>query len=1014
MRVNFKCIVGILVVAATLIFSSISTAAGMSLANNTKETILNLNTNSKETYEPDAKPFMLCNNLVFQILVVTSDILTHDFVLEEMQLKGCVVSPVSVYMKDYLEKVSDSVFEAAVLITLSGMVIGLFMLLFNDNYKVITRSIILFFMAVIFMFVVKPLLYLFILKTEAVSTASNVNLNVGLSKSNAEYSVSTHDDLFASSDVTETLFRAKAAQLRTGPAKFLFNSAASLKSLTPVDASKQVFKNSQYILETDKEGLAARTAAISSDLRESWPDGKMPVSHAWTSITNDGWFTNDKENFPSTLLTYGFGLTPSSEIGNKSTDANGYSTKQNLTKAVANAPKSNFVSMFNEIKEKIKPSFIAGNTDYKNIDFSYIVDKLTDEQIASLSSVMADFRDDLTGIDYVTGVSAAANINAASQKGAGGEIVNIFKEIEKPTIDGLEFLCSQKSNTSTELNRSIIAKLNSSGDTVSNQYTDLGNLNYGCTLMTADGFKSLGYLDTEAVKAKEASVNMNASVKAMDILFNAIDKAQAKATSNINLVNEASNLVKQIRIVSLGTVAAPASIKYIAGSTNTAVQIISQDIKNNLVVNSNAANSPNLFDEDAVFGTNEVYDTAAGEKDKQSLRDKMGNPQIGIFFNKNAVTDVRNISAGKDAIDQTLVEKFTNRLNNMVMGGVPDDLRYGSGVPKNKELYEGAWGCVKSMGKGCNDTPTLYEFGVFFGQSLAFKGGMCMVGVHTVRVLFEVFKVEKVAESAGHMGKKAGWLFGIVTFIGKAAVGLILVAANGIYPYCVGTFIFGFMEGYVAPAIIDYSYLPFTVTLTVMFSVIVTYVMLIAMAFDIFNPDYRLTKTFGKKLVGIIVAIPLLAMIFKITVALLNLPSSVIVIPLLLMGGGEIAVGISGFLIIISIVVVYFYVIKTILSASQQIFPDLMRAFEVGGEKLFQDRGFFDKTAQMAAGMGLSASVVKIVETGSKEISDKVAMPIIEAHKKRQAADAAKEASQAKKDTNVDFKDLGKKPDNVK
>ncbi|WP_449102048.1 hypothetical protein [Pseudomonas extremaustralis] len=1007
MRVNLKRLIGGLVIAATILFSSISNA-GVSLANDTRNTILNLNVNSKEDYEPDAKDFILCQNFVYQLMTVTSPLLKEKEVLSAMGLLDCKTNPTAVYMSEYTSSMNSTIFEICLLIILSGMVCGLFIGMFNGTYKVLTRSVVLLLLLCLFVFVLKSILYLLILKMEARSTRDNVNFIVGLSKNNAEYSMSTHDDLMADNAAVGTFFNAKVAELRTGPAKLIKNLDASISSLTPLNAAKQVAKNAKYELETDKEGLIVRSAEIATELRKNWPDSRMPVSHVWVSTTNDGFFTSDKENFPSTLLTYGYGFTPSSEIGNRSTDANGLSTKVALTKAVANAPKSNVVAIFKDIKAKIKPSFLAGTTEYQNMNFSYIVDNLTNEQVQSLSSVINDFKEDLSGVDLVSGLAAASSINAASQKGAGGEVVALFKEIEQPTIDGLSFLCSQNSQKKLELNRQITSSLNKTGNSISSS-PDLGHLDFACTLITENGYQPLGFLNTELEQSKEAAANANASAKALSILFNAVDKAQASAAHKINLANESSNLVKQIRMVSLGTTAAPAATKYAAGSTNTAVQLIQDSITNNIIINSNAATSPNLFDEDAVFGTNEIYDTEAGEKEKQRIRDIMGRPKFEIFFNKSAVSDVRNISAGKDAIQQSMVDKFQNRMNNIMFAGIPDDLRYGTGIPKNKDLYNGAWDCVMEF--GCNDTPTIYEFGIFFGQQLVTKGGVCMVAVHTVRTLFEVFKVEKIAEKAGGLGKKAGWILGAVTFLGKAAVGMILVIADTVYPYCVGMFIFGFTEGYLAPALIDFSYLPYTIILTIMFVISVTYLMPIAIALDIFNPDYRLIKAFGKRLIGILVAIPLLGMIFKITIALLGLPSSVILLPLIIMGGGMITVNLVGVLIIITIVAVLFFVMKEILSSPQKILPDLFRAFEIGGEKLFQDRGFFEKTNQTAIALGASGVVVNAIEKGSKELSDKVAKPIVAAYEKRQAAEKAAEESKNKGDKEVDFKDLGSKPE---
>ncbi|WP_449105066.1 hypothetical protein [Pseudomonas mohnii] len=1006
MRAKFKYFIGVFIIAVSVLFSCVSNA-GVSLANDTKNTILNLNVNSKESYEPDAKDFILCQNLVYQIMTVTSPILKEKEVLSAMKLLDCKTNPTANYMSDYTSSMESTIFEVCILILLCGIVIGFFIGMFTGTYKVLTRSVVLFFMLCIFMFIVKSLLYLLLLKMEARSTRDNVNFIVGLSKNNAEYSMSTHDDLLADNPVVATFFNAKVAELRTGPAKLIKNLDASISSLTPLNAAKQVSKNSRYELETDKEGLVVRSAATATELRKNWPDGRMPVSHVWVSTTDEGFFTSAKENFPSTLLTYGFGFTPSSDIGNKSTDANGFSTKVALSKAVANAPKSNIVAIYKDIKSKIEPSFNAGTTEYENIDFSYVVDKLTNEQIQSLSSVINDFKEDLSGVDLVSGMAAASSINAATQKGAGGEIVSLFAEIEKPVADGLSFLCSQNSQKKLELNRQITSSLNKSGNSISSS-SDIGNMDYACTLISEQGYQPLGFLKTEEEQSRKAAANINSSMKAMSILFNAVDKAQANASHKLNLVNESSNIVKQIRMVSLGTTAAPAATKYAAGSTNTAVQLIQESISNNIVINSNAANSPNLFDEDAVFGTNEVYDTEAGEKEKQRIRDIMGKPKFEIFSNKSAINDVRNISSGKDAVQQSMVDKFQNRINNIMFAGIPDDLRYGTGIPKNKDLYNGAWDCAMQL--GCNDTPTIYEFGIFFGQQLVYKGGMCMVAVHTVRTIFEVFKVEKIAEKAGGLGKKAGWLLGAVTFLGKAAVGMILVIADTVYPYCVGMFMFGFAEGYLAPALIDFSYLPYTIILTVMFVITVQYLVPIAIALDIFNPDYRLTKAFGKRLIGILIAIPLLGMIFKLTIALLGLPSSVIIIPLIIMGGGMITVNLVGVLIIITIVAVLFFVMKEILSSPQKILPDLFRAFEIGGEKLFQDRGFFEKTNQTAVALGASGVVVNTIEKGSKELADKVAKPVVAAYEKRQAAEKAAEESKNKSDKEVDFKDLGKSP----
>ncbi|MEN1695565.1 hypothetical protein AAIH60_34915, partial [Pseudomonas aeruginosa] len=137
------------------------------------------------------------------------------------------------------------------------------------------------------------------------------------------------------------------------------------------------------------------------------------------------------------------------------------------------------------------------------------------------------------------------------------EITKLFNnpDFENAAIGGLDFLCSNKSKKFIELNRKSTEKLNSYGGSLRNFNDDI----YAECLIINDGsFRSLGYYQDEADKIKNAAVDMNSSKIALNIIFNSINKAQAEASYNLNLINETSNMVKQIRIAAMGTAAAPA------------------------------------------------------------------------------------------------------------------------------------------------------------------------------------------------------------------------------------------------------------------------------------------------------------------------------------------------------------------------------------------------------------------------------------------------------------------------
>lgn len=992
--------------------SAATSGGGVSLADNTRQAIYDLNPKSNVTVEPDAKPFMMCTNLVFNVLLVTSDISEKSWVLNSLDLNNCKQNTYMRFISKWMGELYNLIFEVAVLFMVAGVIVGIFKWAMFEDPSLVSRSVILFAAILLFNFVIKSIIYLIVLYVEAASTASAVNYVAAANKSNVEYASTKHADLFEDNLATIVLLKAKAVELRTGPAKFLKNLDSSWANKTPTKASAIVYENSKYELTTDKEGLITRTPEVSQKLRESWPDGKLPLSHSWISKTNDGWFSSDKENFPSTLLTFGYGLTPASEIGNESTDANSIETQAILAQAVANAPASRLVALVNDVKAKVKPSFLADNTSYKNLDYSYIAKSMTAEQIKAVSTITGAFAQNLTDNDYVAGVVAALSINAASQKGAGGEVVSFFNQITEPVTKGLSFLCSKKAQENITRNRNITTKLNSSGSSIADVGSDIGNVDYGCVLMTANGFQPLGYLVTEAEQAKEAAAEMYATKTAMNIVFNSIDKAQADASAELNLVNESSNLVKSIRIASQGTAALPGVSKYIAGSSNTAVQLIESAVDSNLAVASAAIDYPNLFDEQAVFGDMDNNDSEAANTKREALRKIMGNPDFDIFFSSNAVTDVRNISAATKAKDIDVMERIQNRFSNVLTGGFSDDLRHGAGIPKEFDLQEGAWKCAKQL--GCNEAPTLYEFNIFMGKQMVSKAGMCIVGVQTIRTVFEAFKVDKLMDKMGGIGKKLSWMGSLASFVGKALIVGVVIAADSIYPFCVGGFTMGVANGYVMPEMINFSFLPVVVTLSVMLALFLNVVAIFALMLDVFNPDYRLTKQYGKKIIGIVLAYPVLVMIFKMTTGLLSIPASVVIIPLLLTGGETATVGISLFLSIIVTMVVFFYVIKELMSSATQIVPDFLRAFEIGGEKLFQDRGFFDKGNQQLMQLGAGSIAVKAVETGTRTTADKIFLPMQKAYNERKDVKDEIEAERAKAaDKEVDFKDLGKQPPKV-
>lgn len=1004
----------------TLAFSVIGSAnsaesSGVSIAGDTRQKIFELNTKSKATYNADAEPFLICQNTVFQALVVASDLIKYDDILKYFKLENCKLSPISAIISDYIHELSSLIFEISMYIVLVCILFSIFIISIGYGSDLFFRMLLIAAMIILFEFAVKPLAYWSILKSEANSTASNVNFVANINNSNLKYSVSAHNDIFQDTVEAETLLKAKIAQLRTGPAKLLVNrNEDSIAFVTPVNAAKYIYEYTRYNTETEEESLFVNSPKVSQKLRENWPSGRMPVSTSLVSKTNDGWFSSDKENHKSVLLNYSFAVNPNSEIGNDMTDVNSNATKQILAEAAASAPKSNLLALYQDVVSKVRPSILAGTEDYKKIDFSYIAKNATTEQLESLKTVSAKFKEEYSDIDYVAGVAAAMQMNASSQKGAAGEITTLFNSssFENAAISSLDFLCSNKSKKYIELNRQTIDKLNS----YSNNFKNFSDDFYAECVIIGDGsFTSLGFYQTEAEKIKNAAADMNSAKIALNIIFNSINKAQADAGYSLNLINETSNTVKQLRIAAIGTVAAPASSKYLAGNMNSAAQIIENSIGENFNISSKAIGYESLFDEDAVFGDANEDLTNKEEDYRNDVRKIMGKPNIDLFFGKSNISSVSNINAAANSQSESIMSKITNRFNNMIYGGFPDMIRFGVGLNKDEDIYEGSVACLKNFGCA-NETPTIYEYSIFSGRQMASKGFMCLATIATINTLFETVNFEKLAQKMGGLGKKLSPLASLGGFIVKGAIAVVKIAADMFYLPCMGMFTMGVTQGYVVPALVDISFYGVVGTIVVLFAVFTSLTMKIMFLLDIFDDKFRNSKDGFKKLIGLIISFSVLTFVFKITVAFLSISSSTILIPLVLMGGGNMTMGISMLVFIFGLSIATFFIVKEFYTVGTRVLPEFLRAFEIGSDKLFKDQGLFDKTNQQIASIGATTAVVKSIESGTKEVADKLYKPIQKAYDERfgeqkQNLDAFKKArEEASKSQEVEFKDLGKGP----
>jgi hypothetical protein len=1001
----------------TLAFSVIGSAysaesSGVSLAGDTRQKIFELNTKSKATYAADAEPFLICQNQVLQSLAVASDLTQYKDVLSYFNLSDCKFSPVAVFVGEYIGDLSSLMFEVIMLIMLVSLMFGIALIMMGHASDLFFRMILLAGILIIFEFGIKPLAYWGILKSEAYSTASNVNFVVSINNSNLKYSVSAHNDIFQDTVEAETLIKAKIAQLRTAPAKLLVNrNEDSIAYTTPSNAAKYVYEYTRYNTETEEESLYISSPKISQQLRENWPSGRMPVSTSLVSKTNDGWFSSDKENHKSVLLSYSFGVNPNSDIGNDMTDVNSNVTKRILAEAAASVPKSTLLALYQDVYSKVRPSVLAGTEDYKKIDFSYIAKNATTEQLEALKTISAKFKEEYSDIDYVAGISAAMAMNASSQKGAAGEITSLFNNstFEKSAIGGLDFLCSNKSKKYIELNRQTIAKLNS----YSNNFKNFSDDFYAeCVIIGNGSFTSLGYYQSEAEKIKNAAADMNSSKIALNIIFNSINKAQADAAYSLNLINETSNTVKQLRIAAIGTAAAPASSKYLAGNMNSAAQIIESSIGDNFNISSKAIDYLSLFDEDAVFGDASEDLTEKEEDYRNNIRKIMGKPNIDLFFGKSNMSSVSNINAAANSQSESIMSRITNRFNNMIYGGFPDIIRFGIGLNKDEDIYEGSVACLKNLGCA-NETPTIYEYSIFSGKQMASKGFMCLATIATINTAFETVNFEKLAQKFGGIGKKLSPLASFGGFIVKGAIAVVKIAADMFYLPCMGMFTMGVTQGYVVPALVDISFFGVIGTIVVLFALFTSITMKLMFLLDIFDDKFRNTKDGFKKLVGLILSFSVLTFVFKITVGFLSIPSSTILIPLVIMGGGQMTMGISMLVFIFGISIAIFFIVKEFYSVGTRVLPEFLRAFEIGSDKLFKDQGLFDKTNQQIASMGATTAVVKSIETGTKEAADKLYKPIQKAYEekfgeKKQNLDALKKARDEVTKSEVEFKDLGK------
>lgn len=990
-------------------------SGGVSLAGETRQKIFDLNTKSKATYAADADNFLICQNLVVQALAVSSDITSYTDILKAFDLNDCKFSQVAKVIGEYIHEFSDLIFEISMFIVLLAFLYSFLLIALGYGNDFFFRILIISAFIICFEFIVKPVAYYGVLWSEASSTASNVNFVVSVNNANLNYSISAHNDIFQDTIEAETLIKAKVAQLRTGPAKLITNrNEDGIANSSPVEAAKTLYEYTRYNAETEEESLYINSPKVSQQLRENWPSGKMPVSTSLVSKTNDGWFTSDKENHPSVLLSYSFGVNPNSEIGNDMTDVNSYTTKNILAEAAANVPASNLLPLYQDVFSKVRPSVLAGTEDYKKIDFSYIAKNATTEQLNALKDISTKFKEEYSDIDYVAGITAAMAMNASSQKGAAGEITTLFNnpDFENAAIGGLDFLCSNKSKKFIELNRKSTEKLNSYGGSLKNFNDDI----YAeCLIINNGNYRSLGYYQDEADKIKNAAVDMNSSKIALNIIFNSINKAQAEASYNLNLINETSNNVKQIRIAAMGTAAAPALSKYLAGNMNSAAQLIESSIGNNFNISSKAIDYATLFDEDAVFGDANEDLTEKEEDYRNNIRKIMGKPNIDLFFGKSNLSSVANINSAVNSQDESTMAKVSNRFNNLIYGGFPDIVRFGTGLNKNEDIYEGSFACIKNGGCA-NETPTIYEFSIFVGRQMSGKGFMCLSFIATVNTVFETVNLEKLAQKAGGLGKKLAPLAGLGGLLVRGAIAVVKLAADMFYLPCMGMFTLGVTNGYVIPALVDISFFAVIGTLVVLFSIFVSLTMKLMFLLDIFDDKFRNTKEGFKKLIGLIIAFPVLTLVFKIQVGFLSIPSSAILIPLNIMGAGAIGVGISTLIFLFGTMIALFFIIKEFSSVATRVLPEFLRAFEIGSEKLFKDQGLFDKTNQQIASMGATTAVVKTIENGTKEFADKVYNPIKKAYDEKygegkQDIEAFKRArEEAAKSQQVDFKDLGQGP----
>lgn len=709
-----------------------------------------------------------------------------------------------------------------------------------------------------------------------IAYANSIALNADVDKANADAEklqvssqqvASNNISANAIAEMALTEFRTKQAIMYVNAANLASTSWGgifdSLKSKETILSEYEKTGGYQFSANTDSTfefefGLKAYLGGLVYQGWNWYNSEEFATAFVWSKKQPGLLEFKNKFGQPSVLGSAVINNSPNAELVDPRTDdANGQELKKIFARAAQSASAGGALlnARIGSIRDRIKPSLIAGNDGYLTNDYSDIKNEIKQAMKSGYAAQENAIKEltKLTAARIEIGSKAFGTMNAAQkgfdlQKGFAdfynGEVMT------KMTTDFWNVDCSRFFKEQ-EQQRKFSSKLNGYGGRWADAESIWSQMTWKCAYVSNGQIKNLGF-DPESQKdqIQEAFADAKATRIAIATYFNLVDAASAEAVQE-SLSQSKTAYNEMMKQNLYGFVAMASKLSRLA-DINSQYQKMISGLSNSITVNLETAIEGNNYFIDPIAVFSDGKDEDHGDESKKQIAQLYkvyDYPLAAPFFGAGAgmkngnLTQLKNsqVASGMGFVEEKVYEYFESAL----LGDVGKWLKMTAQLDSEKSIANGLAECAATpMVCDARARVSAYEASVSGGRILfesAFQG---YVVIKTLDALAGVTDSlgEGVKAVGGSVGSKAS---GLVKAIGggtfKTVTALVKGVADSLSPLMLLLMTAGLTAGYIMPLLPTVAALVFAVTLVLEIFLLLMVIPL-GILIDTINDDAKYLK----------------------------------------------------------------------------------------------------------------------------------------------------------------------------